>query len=142
MKLHCIAILALSVAGMPVSAGESPILPLVLHDGVYFEADEFSGGMSLRVKGPDQFIWNGTVDKGESMFLDATNLNDKALPDGLYKYELVMTPAVLVNRGTMSVAEQNAFRSANAVKRSPISGSFRVVNGAILDPYEEELSHD
>jgi len=142
MKLHCIAILALSVAGTPMLAGEQTILPLVMNDGVYFDAGDFSGGMNLRVKGPGDFYWNGNADRGESMFLDATNLKGKALPDGLYKYELVMTPAVLVNRGTMSVAEQNAFRSANAVKRSPISGSFRVVNGAILDPYEEELSHD
>ena len=138
MKLHCIAILALSVAGAPVLAGEHPILPLVLNDGVYFDAGDYSGGMNLKVKGPGDFYWNGTADRGESMFLDATNLKGKALPDGLYKYELVMTPAVLVNRDTMSVAEQNAYRSANAVNRSPISGSFRVVKGEVLDQHEEE----
>jgi len=138
MKLQTIAILALCMAGTSVMAGEHPILPLVLNDGVYFDAGDFSGRMSMSVKGPENFYWKGSGERGESMFLDAANLNGAALADGLYVYEMDFIPAVLVNRSNMSVAEQDAHARSFKNIPSPISGSFRVVNGAIVEPFEEE----
>lgn len=92
--------------------------------------------VAVTVVGPGGARHTATYAGNEAIVLDSA---ESDLPDGLYKYEI--RPVAKVKRTPGEVPDHlRGLTDAGASKASPVSGSFRVRNGAILDSAEKEPS--
>jgi len=107
----------------------------VLEDGVLFISDGNIGNSTVVLRGPGQYVTTLRFDAGTDPFIDARFVNGKPLADGLYKYELVSSPRKMA---FAPADKRNEFSGITDPKNSPVSGSFRVVHGVVVDPYLEE----
>ena len=109
----------------------------VLSDGVIFVADGTQGATTVSLAGPDLLGTRIKFGAGSDPFIDINNVNGLVLQDGLYKYELVSSPRQAADAAGV---DRNAFSGLSNRKISPYSGSFRVINGVVVDPYLEEAT--
>jgi hypothetical protein len=122
-----------------------PFEPEVLADGILFWPSAAAGVSTVSLKGPGKLISRMDFAAGEVPFVDIHFVNGKPLPDGLYKYEIVAAPVAGPNltasgkgKGRGNV-DRNAFTGMTDPKVSPVSGTFRVVDGEVVDPYLDEV---
>ncbi len=132
-------ILLLMMVSLPLLAKNDLMNPVLMEDGVFFESFESHGASTLSLRGPGTFQTKMNFAQGESPFIDITNVGGKGLADGLYKYEIAIAPATIQRGGLESnqsirlSSDRNAFNGMTDPKKSPISGTFRIQDGALVD---------
>ena len=131
-------ILLLIFISLPAMAKDDSMQAIHAVDGVMFESLKGHGASAVSLRGPGGYVANLNFEAGQSPFIDVLNVNGMALADGLYKFEVFTSPLAregLAGFGGKSVSiDRNAFSGITDPKKSPMSGSFRVMNGEILDP--------
>jgi hypothetical protein len=138
----CLLVLSLSTSAYSQDEGNSVGIQVVTYaDGVLLEAENNSIDIQLTVVGPNNSVISQKYSGGETVFLDINAANGGQLPDGLYKYEAWPVPAVTISREESSkMPNRNDISLKAGPAVSPVSGSFRIVNGAMADPDLVEFS--
>lgn len=94
--------------------------------------------LSLRVTGPEDFAFTDEFGDGRLPVFRAQDVDGNALPDGDYNYEIWEIPKNFAVRSETTEAQES---SRNSENRYPIqSGTFKVLNGAIVVPNLQEPS--
>jgi len=106
------------------------------------------GRMTLTVSGPGGAIYRQEFEAGRFPSFGLFDKDGQSLPDGAYNWELVATPIVARDtREAMRTARRNndeqaiaGLQKAGRLPRTPLvqSGSFVIVNGAIVEPEATE----
>lgn len=110
-------------------------------DGVLLESNLPDFDLELIVAGPDGAQVKTRHTGSNPVFLPATTEDGSPMADGSYKYEIVPLPLISKYRAPNADEHDPALETTRHEKVSRISGSFRVVNGSVQDPIEEEFEH-
>lgn len=103
-------------------------------DGVLLLAEDSNLGMQVSIAGPDNSVSTRTFAAFDPAFLFVKDTNGQALSDGLYRYEIWPVPAVSYSREESSaMPNRNDISLKNGPSVSPVSGSFRISKGLIVD---------
>ena len=112
----------------------------VYSDGILLIADDSNNGLHLTVGGPGNKTFKRSYPSSDAAFLDINDTAGEKLPDGLYKYEIYPIPAVIYTREESSrMPGRNDVDFGSGPTVSPVSGSFRVINGEIADSELQEF---
>lgn len=110
-------------------------------DGIVFDVKGGDVDMQLDVSGPGQVAFSRRYAYADSVFFNITNARGVALPDGLYKYEARPLPALTISREESSrMVDRNTIYGKTDPKVSPVSGTFRIVNGGVVDSGLDEYA--
>ena len=108
-------------------------------DGILFDVKVRDADLELSISGPGNMATSKRYAYADSAFYQTTNGKGRSLPDGLYKYEARAVPAVRVSREESSRMEgRNDLHGKTDAKMNPVSGTFRIVNGSVVDPNRDE----
>ena len=133
------SLVALTIA--TASFAETQIEPagiqaITYGDGVLFESTDSSAQYQLTVSGAG---YQKSLTTNGYHFLDATSDDGGPLQDGLYKYEVREIPKLTISREESSkLADRNVLNGKTGPKASAVSGSFRVLNGQVVDATLQE----
>ena len=120
--------------GTSIQASQQP-------DGILFDVKGGDVDLQLNVSGPGTAFYSRHYAYAESVFFNINDASGAALPDGLYKYEARPIPAVTISREESSrMKDRNVLYGKSAAKISPVSGTFRIVNGGVIDPNYDEYA--
>ena len=109
-------------------------------DGMQFDVSRGDADLQLEVYGPGGKTYSERYANAESVFFSTNSRKDGSLPDGLYKYEAKSIPAVTISREESSkMADRNMLREKTDTKNSYVSGTFRIVDGLVVDPDLDEF---
>ena len=104
-------------------------------DGILLESDNRDIGLQLTVAGPDNSRYTEKYSSADPVFIDINDANGQPLVDGSYQYEVWPVPAISYSREESSaMPDRNNLKNTTGPEVSPVSGSFRIVNGIIDDP--------
>jgi hypothetical protein len=117
----------------PASELNQEILVVTYPDFVAFDLVSESHDLETIVVGPEGYRHERRYPSDQTAYLEAQSPDDGALADGLYKWEAWATPRKVIPREVSSaMPDRNAMHTSSRSGR--ISGSFRVVEGLIVDP--------
>jgi len=120
--------------GASIQASQHP-------DGILFDVKGGDVDMQLNISGPGNATFSRHYAYAESVFFNINDASGVALPDGLYKYEARPLPAVTISRAESSrMKDRNVLNGKTDPKISPVSGTFRIVNGGVIDPNYDEFA--
>lgn len=120
--------------GASIQASQHP-------DGLLFDVKGGDVDMQLTVSGPGKASYSKHYAYAESVFFNINDASGVALPDGLYKYEARPLPAVSITRAESSrMKDRNTLYGKTDPKLSPVSGTFRIVDGGVIDPHYDEFA--
>ena len=120
-------------SGASIQASQHP-------DGILFDVRGGDVDLQLTVSGPGKAVFSQRYAYAESVFFNINDASGVALPDGLYKYEAKPIPAVTISRQESSrMKDRNVLYGKSDPKVSPVSGTFRIVNGGVIDPNFDEF---
>lgn len=110
-------------------------------DGVLFEANDNATDFTLNVSGSANSAFAKKYSSSGPIFININSEDGGPLPDGLYKYEAQVVPAFAISREESSkLLDRNVLVGKSDPKSSPVSGSFRVLDGMVVDPLFEEFA--
>jgi hypothetical protein len=90
--------------------------------------------MAVQISGPAGFMESRMLPGSGAAYIDVVNAKGQRLADGLYKYEIKPVPAVSLSREeSAAMVDRNVLVGKSADKVSPVSGSFYIVGGQIMD---------
>lgn len=135
-----LAIMLIATSAWSKGVGNDTSIQASTHPGgILFELKGGDADLQLSVSGPGNIAYARRYVAADSVFLDITNANGKALGDGLYKYEARPIPAITISREESSgMMDRNVLYGKTDAKISPVSGTFRIVHGAVIDPSVNE----
>lgn len=87
----------------------------------------------LVVSGPGGYLYSRQFEAGESLFLNFDEVTKAYSPNGSYRYELVLSPALSAADRKLGEQARDLGLDAAMVTLPSISGSFRVSDGAVVD---------
>lgn len=127
------ALLIISLAGNVQAQDVSADIQIQLFsDFVAFELNNDAFNMNVNIAGPADYFYSQTYPGTETAFLDLANANGMA--DGLYKYEVKPVPVRQISqRVSSAMPDRNTLYGKSAPKVSPVSGTFRILDGQIVD---------
>jgi len=109
-------------------------------DGVLFEAAASASEYKLNFSGPGDAVFSRKVSGNGPLFINISDEEGGPLPDGLYKYEARAIPTLAISREESSrMKDRNVLYGKTDPKSSPISGTFRIQNGEVVDSSFEEF---
>ena len=109
-------------------------------DGVLLEVSEHDVDLKVIVSGPGKTFFVIKQSAANPVFVDIHHADNGPLSDGLYKYEAWPIPAIIISRAdSSSMPDRNTLHGKTDPKISPFSGTFRIVNGTVIDPNIEEF---
>jgi hypothetical protein len=103
-------------------------------DGILLESNRVDYDLELMIAGPDGIISRSRHGSRNPVFLAIDSFEHGQMTDGLYKYEIVPLPLISLTREAGADGQDPAVVGRLAPKTSRINGSFRIVDGAIVDP--------
>lgn len=112
-------------------------------DGVLLLAEDTDMGLQVSIAGPDKSVTTRTFAAYDPAFIFVSDTNKQPLSDGLYQYEVWPLPS-----HTYTVEESSAMPDRNTVNFykgpsvSPVNGSFRVMQGMIVDSVLRETNEN
>lgn len=140
------SIIALALfATTPQAAGpKDPELQVQTYsDFVVFDSLDDTVDLQVNVSGPDGFRLTERRSGAEPAVVDLLDKSGNRLADGLYKYEVYAVPRVTIPREISSaMPDRNEVREQIGPGPSPLSGSFRVLDGEIMDGLEVEAGEE
>ena len=111
-------------------------------DGILFDVKAADSDLELSISGPGKMATSKRYTQAKSIFLETVQANGKSMPDGLYKYEARIVPTYVISREESSkMVDRNVLYGKTDAKSNPLSGTFRVVNGSIVDPELDEFGN-
>jgi hypothetical protein len=114
--------------------GPATIQSSTFADGILLQANDPSVNLELTILGPGKERTTRKI-MSSSVFMDTQSFDGQLLADGYYKWEAWPTPAVTYSREESSaMPDRNSLDREKAPKVSAFSGSFRIVDGLIVDP--------
>ena len=142
MNRVSIALVALTFATISFADTQTGIQAITYSDGVLFESSDNSTNYQLNVFGAGNSTYQRSYETSGYLFLDTSTGEDGPLADGLYKYKARPIPALTISRAESSnMEDRNSLSRKSAPAVSAISGSFRILNGQVVDSMLEE-NHD
>ena len=109
-------------------------------DGVLFEAGDSAKDFNLNFSGPGKIVFSRKITTAGPVFINILDEEGDLLPDGLYKYEAKAIPSFTISRQeSAQMKDRNVLLGKSEPKVSPVSGNFRILNGAVVDPSFEEF---
>lgn len=130
----CILILSSGVYAKG-QAGDARIQATTYTDGVLFEVNAEDQGMQLVVSGPGKSVNSKRYSSADPVFLNTNGDGGEPMPDGLYKYEATVIPAITISREeSANMRDRNLLIGKSDPKSSPVSGYFRIADGMVVDP--------
>ena len=104
-------------------------------DGVLLETPNRDLDLQLTLAGPNNYRYTQRYSSADPVFIDINHTNGQSLEDGFYKYEAMPMPTITISREESSkMPDRNSLMNTTGPKVSAVSGSFRIVNGMIIDP--------
>lgn len=92
------------------------------------------------ISGPDNYHQRKRNTVDATAYVEMQDQQGVSLADGVYKWEAWATPRETISREeSMAMPNRNDLSMTMATRNNRISGSFRVVNGQIVDSGEQEL---
>ncbi len=122
----CAVALLVVVGPADAASGEASLSG----DTLTWQSSRAEDGATLRISGPD-IVFDREFEAGSTISQSAFDPEGYALPDGLYTWE------IRSNAPRMTAERQARLRAQGAdtdTQTEPISGSFTILNGAIVDP--------
>jgi hypothetical protein len=113
------------------NAGDGVARAISTGGGVQWQIAVSHAGGTLTVSGPDGVVVRRTFANGETPSLDVWSRDGKAMPDGNYRYELVLAPRVDAQAGTPTAADRAQGGGGNLGKGRVVSGSFAIIAGSV-----------
>ena len=111
-------------------------------DGILFEVNVSDSDLELSISGPGNLAQSKHYAYAESVFFQAAKPNGKPMPDGLYKYEARAVPAVKISREESSrMPDRNVFYGKTDAQVNSVSGTFRILNGSLVDSSYDEYGN-
>jgi hypothetical protein len=112
-------------------------------DFVAFQMNNSAFDMNVKVSGPSDYTLSADYPGSQVAYLDLLGENGDALADGLYKYEIKPVPVKRISREASSaMPDRNTLQGRSAPKVSPVSGTFRILDGQVVDPDRVEAGGD
>ena len=138
----CLAVLLLATNAYSQDVDRNAGIQAVTYsDGVLFEAGNSNNEFTLNISGPGNTVIERRHSSADPMFFSVNDNINGPMPDGLYKYEAQAIPAFTISREESSkLSDRNTLVGKTDAKSSPISGNFRILNGAVVDSSFEEFS--
>jgi len=129
------AVMIMSLAGNVQAQDESAEIQVQLFsDFVAFELNNDAFNMNVTIAGPGDYSLTKEYIGSETAYLDLAGEAGGAMADGLYKYEIKPVPVRRFSRAESSaMPDRNALHGKSAAKVSPVSGSFRIVDGQVVN---------
>jgi hypothetical protein len=127
------ALLICSLAGNVQAQDVSADIQVQLFSNfVAFELNNDTFDMNVNIAGPADYFFSQTYPGTKTGYHDLANADSMA--DGLYKYEVKPVPVRQISqRVSSAMPDRNTLYGRSAPKVSPVSGTFRVLNGQIFD---------
>ncbi len=133
-------VLATGVNAKSADKGGASIEVFQQADGMLFNVRGGDTDLQLDISGPGKAMYSKHYSYAESVFFNVNDASGVKLPDGLYKYEARPMPAVRISRAeSSSMTDRNVLYGKTDAKLSPVSGTFRIVNGGVVDPNINEF---
>jgi hypothetical protein len=112
-------------------------------DGILFDVNVKDADLEVNISGPGNLAQTKRYAYAESVFVEAAESNGKSIPDGLYKYEARAIPAVSISREESSAMPgRNELHGKTDAKMNPFSGTFRILNGSMVDSEYDEYGEN
>ena len=129
------AVMIVSLAGNVQAQDVSADVQVQLFsDFVAFELDNDAFNMNVTISGPHDYSFTREYSGSETAYLDLAREGGGVMADGLYKYEIKPVPVRRFSRAESSaMPDRNTLYVKSAVKVSPVSGSFRIVDGQVVN---------
>jgi hypothetical protein len=103
-------------------------------DGVLLQSEDSDVGLQVSIAGPDGAVVSMSFAAFDPAFIFASDTMGQPISDGLYKYEVWPIPAKTYTREeSAAMPDRNDIELKNGPSVSAVSGSFRVLNGQIVD---------
>ena len=136
--LRMSALLCAALAMIPATAMAAVSIPSVSQGGVRWQITVPTEGVSLRVISPDGSAFEQHFPSGVSPWFYSRA--GGMLPDGIYRYELVMSPVVQPQVRARALSSRESGEVVSMPRGSVESGVFRVSGGlvALSDPSIDE----
>lgn len=141
MRITSTILLTIGLAATALAESESQdILVVSYPDFVAVDLVSKSHDMQFQVAGPNGYRTTQKYGSDATGFFETQSAEGVVLADGLYKWEAWTTPKDMISREESSAMpdRNNMTLSNNSSGPGRISGSFRVVDGLIVDPDREE----
>ena len=138
---HVLVFLSVLLVATGAYAKDANIRAVTYSDGILFDIRASDSDLELSISGPGNLVQSKRYTHAESVFFEPTQSNGKSMPDGLYKYEARAVPAQSISREESSAMPgRNALVGKSDAKMNPFSGTFRILNGSVVDSEYEEYS--
>ncbi|MEM9557355.1 MAG: tail fiber domain-containing protein [Acidobacteriota bacterium] len=125
-----IALLALVLSGSSFAATQPSLDMLGGSSQLVWYVNGPADGATLVISVPDGRMLEAVAGPGEPLSFSPFDL-DAALPDGVYTWEIVVTPKLSSQERQLAEAERAAGLSP-AVQLDPASGAFSILGGSIV----------
>lgn len=139
-RLLSLLLLAGCAAGVQAEDSAHNIIVERYTDFVAVDRLDATRNLNVVLAGPEGYRKEMRQTADEAAFIETRDVDGTTLPDGLYHFEAWTEPQKLVTR---SPDDPRAGRDAGLERTArvfsdTVSGSFRVVDGVIVDPSLEE----
>jgi hypothetical protein len=143
MKHVLVLISVLLVATGAYAKETADIQTTSYSDGIVFDVNVEGADLVVNISGPGNLAQTKRYAYAESVFVGATVSNGKSMPDGLYKYEARAIPAATISREESSaMSGRNELHGKTDAKMNPFSGTFRILNGSVVDSEYKEYGEN
>jgi hypothetical protein len=103
-------------------------------DGVLLQSENSDVGLQVSIAGPDGNVVSMSFAAFDPAFIFASDTSGQPIADGLYNYEVRPVPSKTYTREESSaMPDRNSVNFYKGPSVSPVNGSFRVVQGRIVD---------
>ncbi len=147
-----LSFLALLLLGIPALAAPPPgitVAEVHFDEGtIIFDPFVSSSFISLTMTGPEETCLEENFPNGERPYIKVTDQNGERRPDGVYTYELRVTPKftssdIARRKEERTVDPGSSFKQLSEITRQEAliqDGSFTILEGRIVDPTVSEKS--
>lgn len=140
---HVLVFLSVLLVATGAYAKDANIQAVTYSDGILFDVRAGDSDLELSISGPGNLVKSKRYTHAESVFFEPALSNGKSWPDGLYKYEARAVPALSISREESSaMSGRNELVGKTDAKMNPFSGTFRILNGSVVDSEYEEYGEN
>ena len=131
-----------TIAGEP-NMEQGPIATVIIEaDVVTWEPQVENGGLVLTIAGPGDWYLRQEYQSGDRPTFKPADGWGKALPDGVYNYEVLLLPAKAETPAEYDESQRGLAPPENTAEARVLSGSFSILNGGFVTQDVVEESDD
>jgi hypothetical protein len=137
MRKLITVLLTMGLATTAMAQGKNKDIIVVSYpDFIAVDLNSETHDLQFQVAGPDNYQSRQTFGAQTPGYFETQSAEGEVLADGLYKWEAWTTPVNMISReDSAAMADRNSLAmTTGGSSPGRISGSFRVIGGAIVDP--------